>query len=332
MISDELTDHPYAACYPLISGALEGALLTSIKENGLRQPVVLWRDEARGKTWLIDGRNRYRALLTLQGGLKEEQVVWQTYADDEAVRLAVLDYNENRRQMSTAQKSVVAGRILEARAALLSVPVEPAPVIEALVIEATQEPQTEERHEQAELPVESPAEPSTETPSPIKRLKAEDCPPQVKREVAATLGIGARTAQKGAAVVTRGAPKLVSALEGGEVSLEAAYTLAQLDDEALEQVVAQGKEVMREKARELKGLAKAEKEQAKREALLGEREVERLSISWEEVRGGVRSQHHVEVSDADQLYTLLSTLKRFGLVSSPQGEEGEGAEEQGPPF
>ena len=56
----------------------------------------------------------------MHGGVSEEQVIWRDYESDEAVRLAVLDYNENRRQMSTAQKSVVAGRIIEARAQLLT--------------------------------------------------------------------------------------------------------------------------------------------------------------------------------------------------------------------
>ena len=120
MITETLTPHPYAACYPLVSGTLEESLYESIKLNGLRQPIVLWRDEARDKTWLIDGRNRHRALRQLNGGVSEEQVIWRDYESDEAVRLAVLDYNENRRQMSTAQKSVVAGRIIEARAQLFT--------------------------------------------------------------------------------------------------------------------------------------------------------------------------------------------------------------------
>ena len=50
--------------------------------------------------------------------------MWCTYHNDEEVRLAVLDYNEDRGQMSTAKISVVASRILKAKAALLSTQVD----------------------------------------------------------------------------------------------------------------------------------------------------------------------------------------------------------------
>ena len=41
MIEETLTPHPYATCYPLVSGILEESLYESIKDNGLRQPIVL---------------------------------------------------------------------------------------------------------------------------------------------------------------------------------------------------------------------------------------------------------------------------------------------------
>ena len=129
-----------------------------------------------------------------------------------------------------------------------------------------------------------------------------------------TLGIGARTAQKGATVVGRGAPKLVSALEQGAVSLEAAYTLTQLDDETLDEVIAQGKEGMREKTRALKGLVKESQDKERRDALLGDLEIEALQLSWVERREGVDRPMRLKVTDPDQLYKLLSTLKRIGLI------------------
>ena len=120
MLNDILTPHPYAACYPLLHSSLAELLKDSILHNGLRQPIVLWKDEDRQMIWIVDGRNRYRALLEIQGGVRKEQVIWTEYSDDESVRLAVLDYNENRRQMTTAQKSLVAGRLLKTQMSLLA--------------------------------------------------------------------------------------------------------------------------------------------------------------------------------------------------------------------
>ena len=55
---------------------------------------------------------------------------------------------------------------------------------------------------------------------------------------------------KGASVVQRGATNLVDALEEGQVSVEAAYTLTQLSNDELDDVIARGKDAMRDKARD----------------------------------------------------------------------------------
>lgn len=337
MITETLTPHPYAACYPLVSGALEESLLESIKHNGLRQPIVLWRDEERSKVWLIDGRNRHRALCQLFGGVDQSQVIWQSYESDEAVRLAVLDYNENRRQMSTAQKSVVAGRIIEARALLLE------------TIENTQErkkqvsdilEEVSESVDEAPFDLDDKGDSASSSSSSdatiletseltsVRAVKMQrDCPPEVRREVASTLGIGAKTAQRGAAVVGRGSTNLVSALEEGLVSVEAAYTLTQLEDEELEAVVAQGKEMMRERARELKGAEKIAKDEAKRNEILGDVEVDKLSLIWTERSEEGERHFSIEVDDPEKLNKLLMTLSTLGLrghkMSDEEDEETE---------
>ena len=320
MLKETFTPHPYAACYPLVSGILEESLYDSIKQNGLRQPLVLWRDEGRSKVWLIDGRNRYRALCQLNGGVTKDQVVWKSYESDEEVRLAVLDYNENRRQMSTAQKSVVAGRIMEARANLIA---EIEPMNSELSSEVNDESSTATLEDEPPVDLnQNQTETTTEDTNDIESISstvvlkpkvATDCPPEVRKEVASTLGIGSKTAQRGAAVVSRGAPKLVSALEDGLVSIEAAYTLTQLDDEELESVVSQGKEMMREKARELKGAEQEAKKEAKEKAVLGDVEVEKLSLAWVEKANGESQSFNIEVSDLKLLKTLLMTLTKLGL-------------------
>lgn len=325
MITDKLTPHPYAACYPFVSGALEESLLESIKENGLRQPIVLWRDEGRDTTWIIDGRNRHRALEQLQGGVRKEQVIWRSYANDEEVRLAVLDYNENRRQMSTAQKSIVAGKILEARATLLSEVMPEEGLAEATVTSEDGPLSVDEPAGALEPAVDLEPAVKPEPEPPLPRHDAQRCPPKVRKEVAETLGIGARTAQKGATIVSRGAPKLVSALEEGAVSLEAAYTLTQLDDETLEEVIAQGKEGMKEKARELKGVAKEKQDKLRRDSLLGEVEVSSLQLSWVERTEGEERAQQIELTDQDQLYVILSSLKKMGLIGD-QADQADQAD------
>ena len=334
MIKETLTPHPYAACYPLVSGALEESLLESIKQNGLRQPIVLWQDESRSKTWLIDGRNRHRALCQLFGGVKDSQVIWQSYESDEAVRLAVLDYNENRRQMSTAQKSVVAGRIIEARAQLLetleSIESDEVRSVQGTVgegggIGSVEDGPPFNLEENREASDHSESVGTSVIPTLRAVTKRRDCPPEVRREVASTLGIGPKTAQRGAAVVGRGSTQLVNALEEGLVSVEAAYTLTQLADDELDAVVAQGKEVMREKARELKGAEKNAREEAKRSEVIGDVEVDKLSLIWTERSSEGERHFNVDVSDPETLSKLLMTLSKLGLRGS-ESEEIEGVD------
>jgi hypothetical protein len=311
MIEETLTPHPYAACYPLVSGTLEESLYESIKLNGLRQPIVLWRDSSRSKLWLIDGRNRYRALCQIYGGVSEKQVIWQSYNNDEAVRLAVLDYNENRRQMSTAQKSVVAGRIIEARSKLFIT------LNELKTNQGTDESSLREVDTLAQLAStgqdDEPPFESMISGAIIQHKDNIECPPEVRREVASTLGIGPKTAQRGAAVVSRGAPKLVDALEEGLVSVEAAYTLTQLDDDELESVVTQGKEVMREKARELKGAEKVAKERKHQNTVLGDIEVDKVCLNWVERSDEGTRHFNLEVDEPETLNQLLMMLTQLGL-------------------
>ena len=263
MIDHSLIDHPYAACYPLISGPLELSLLESIREHGLRQPIVLWDDHERETTWIVDGRNRYRALMEIQGGVKKDQVVWKHFVDDEEARLAVLDYNENRRQMTTAQKSVVAGRILQARESLEGVI-----FVESLPNDSSSSPSTEgddqllEKKRVGDLQASEGVHLDQNALEPIdsKEIKEQEkakrkskrLANRIRKQVASTLGIGPQAAQKGAHVVHRAVPELIHALEQGDLSLEAAYTLTRLEDDEIQTLISEGKDSIRTKVRSIK--------------------------------------------------------------------------------
>ena len=147
------------------------------------------------------------------------------------------------------------------------------------------------------------------------------CPPEVRREVAATLGIGAKTAQKGAQVVQRGAPKLVSALEEGLVSVEAAYTLTRLDDEELESVVSLGKKAMRVKAKELKGQESTSKEKTSDPEFIGEVEVSRIALSWTERSGDEVRRFDLDVIEAEHIRALLNLLTQLNLRGDQSHQE-----------
>jgi hypothetical protein len=338
MINHSLVDHPYAACYPLVSGTLELSLLESIREHGLRQPIVLWDDQERDTVWIVDGRNRYRALMEVQGGIKEEQVIWKTYTDDEEARLAVLDYNENRRQMTTAQKSVVAGRILQARESLEGIvfvePIQIEPSKSSLDDhpDAFQDEEIEsgslgdQGEDQETYPVDSKEFKEQEK----AKRKSKKIANRIRKQVASTLGIGPQAAQKGAHVVHRGVPELIHALEQGDLSLEAAYTLTRLESDEIQTLVSEGKESIRTRVRALKEQEKEDhqpinetqddsKLKGKVQELLTFDHLPalssemRLTLSFDEE--GREMTSSIVMNDPQVRQTLLNSLVKLGLLT-----------------
>jgi len=64
---DVLPVHPAAELFPMMSEAELRELGEDIKKNGLKSPVVLWRDRSTDadepfRWFLIDGRNRLDAM------------------------------------------------------------------------------------------------------------------------------------------------------------------------------------------------------------------------------------------------------------------------------
>jgi hypothetical protein len=100
-----LTAHPLADIFPLMEGEEFDALVQDIKDNWLREPITLY-DGA-----ILDGRNRYRAVVkaALQYKLKEEN--FRHYTGNDPLGL-VISANLHRRHLTESQRALIAARIV----------------------------------------------------------------------------------------------------------------------------------------------------------------------------------------------------------------------------
>ncbi len=82
------------------------SLLRSIALNGQLEPVKIWAKG--GSKWIIDGKHRYKALLTL--GIEYiKYVIIPTNTSLEDIKKLIIE-SECKRQMTSAQKSIRAWR------------------------------------------------------------------------------------------------------------------------------------------------------------------------------------------------------------------------------
>lgn len=95
--------HPYADQFPMLPQAELEELAQSIRESGLRQPIVVTVDGL-----ILDGRNRFQACR--MAGVEPETVVYE--GSDLAEY--VLDANITRRNMTTGQRAMATALVLEA--------------------------------------------------------------------------------------------------------------------------------------------------------------------------------------------------------------------------
>ena len=98
----DLPPHPHATLFPLLQGDEFQALVEDIKANGLRQPIILYRNQ------ILDGRNRYRACI--EAGV-EPRFTEFAGTDDEALAY-VISANLHRRHLTTCQRAVLALQLL----------------------------------------------------------------------------------------------------------------------------------------------------------------------------------------------------------------------------
>ncbi len=95
--------HPYADLFPVLPADELDALVESIRDHGLRHPIVLASD---GR--ILDGRNRAAACARL--GIEPESV---TYDGDDLAEY-VIDSNVTRRNMTTGARAMATALVLAA--------------------------------------------------------------------------------------------------------------------------------------------------------------------------------------------------------------------------
>lgn len=98
--SEQLQFHPLANVFPLIDGSEFEAFCEDISNNGQREPIVIFE----GK--ILDGRNRYRATRSLNITAKTI-----SYEGENPLEF-VLSMNMYRRQLTVAQRSIIAAQIV----------------------------------------------------------------------------------------------------------------------------------------------------------------------------------------------------------------------------
>lgn len=91
--------HPLAELFPLIEGAEFDALVADIKDNGLREPIVMLEET------VLDGRNRLRACDA--SGVQPRFV---QFDGDDPLRY-VISKNLRRRHLRDSQRALIAARI-----------------------------------------------------------------------------------------------------------------------------------------------------------------------------------------------------------------------------
>lgn len=94
-----LEPHEFAGIFDLIRGSGFEELIASIKENGVREPIVLFE----GK--VLDGRNRLRAAIA--AGISSHAVPARVFSDKDGDPLSfVWDLNVHRRHLNETQRVI----------------------------------------------------------------------------------------------------------------------------------------------------------------------------------------------------------------------------------
>jgi hypothetical protein len=109
-LSDALEFHPIADMFPLMEGKEFDALVADIKANALRYKIALYE----GK--ILDGRNRYRAMLAAgHRPTKEHFFEYKPALSTDTPLSYVITANLHRRHLTAEQKRDLIAKLLKAQ-------------------------------------------------------------------------------------------------------------------------------------------------------------------------------------------------------------------------
>lgn len=272
--------HPLAEIFPLIEGEDFEALCADINVNGLRQPVLLWRGQ------ILDGRNRYRALLHLNwigarldgpAALKKHRGWFSTcdklHERDLAAR--VISLNLSRRHLAEGQRAMIAARLATMGRG------RPAGKAANLPVDGGVSEQTGSPPPGAPLAL---APPSPDgggraAPDNSANWRNNDMPAMTGAEAAALLNVSPRSVDRARRVLAEAPAAVAGDVAAGRIAPSAALAMvreargeagAAADDPAELDRIYRRLEERREEERRAK-IARKKQERAGREAALGGR-------------------------------------------------------------
>ncbi|MFC0243650.1 hypothetical protein [Rhodopseudomonas telluris] len=216
-----LAGHRFADLFPMIEGQARDELRDDIRDNGIREKIVLLDGQ------ILDGRNRYDALLELCDGgevlgegwghrageaLDAELltppapwfVTFNPSVDGDPLKW-VLSKNLRRRHLDESQRAIVAARLANL---------------------GVGRPKADSRDDDKAKPF----DPAPEHIPPIGGISA--------RAAAAMVNVSERSVERARAVINDGVEELQHAVEQGQLAVSAAEKIARLPDDEQREAVA----------------------------------------------------------------------------------------------
>ena len=229
------TVHPATALFPLLEGAEFESLVDSIRERGVRHPVLVRGSE------IVDGRNRARAAR--EAGILPPVV---ELAEDDDPCIVVADENLQRRDLPQTRKVVLASqlrrlslRIAERKRGVAGTPIS--------VAKPSAEPASDGSGGGGDVPASAPGggsaspdggdDASSTVPSD-EAVPAEsgESAPLTQETAAKALGVTARSVRNVDRVVEK-APELEQELAAGNISIRDAMAVSEEAPEVRRQAV-----------------------------------------------------------------------------------------------
>lgn len=192
--------HPLANAFPMIVGEEYDAFCEDLANNGQQEPIVMLDG------LILDGRNRYRALTQL--GVEP---ITTEYEGDSPLEF-VLSMNIYRRQLTIAQRSIIAAEILYRE------------------IDAAPDSEDEGKNDS------------------VRKLRSAITHDQA----ATLMGVSERSLSAARRVAKSGTDELLEAVKTGKAKISSAEYIARLEQDEQRELCTLGAKALREKAREMR--------------------------------------------------------------------------------